>query len=300
MTRRPTVSGQFYASDSEELKKQIINCFKGSFGSGMPEHKKNNVILGAIVPHAGYDYSGQCASHIYRAFSESQQPDTFIILGVNHQSDSKGVIISLEDFETPLGIVKNDSDFTNLLVKDSKDMKKIKKLKVNVIHDEEAHAFEHSIEVQLPFLQYIFKDSKKELKIVSIILSDYTYDVCKSLAEVLIDTSKKLKRKICILASSDFTHYGSNYGFVPFTENIRKNLYKMDESAINKILKIDSKSFFDFSKNMTICGAGAITTAIEACKILGAKKSELLKYYTSGDITNDYKTAVGYASIVFS
>lgn len=297
MARRATVSGQFYASEQKELERQIVGCFKGKFGSGMPGHKKNKKIYGIIAPHAGYEYSGQCASWAYREIAESENCDVFIIIGVNHQSPKSGVIISMEDFETPFGVVKNEKSFARKMIEESKSMK-LKKLSLSVIQDEDVHAFEHSIEVQLPFLQYVIKNSG-DLRIVPIILSDYTYDGCKSLAQLIAEVSKQLKKKICIIASSDFTHYGPNYDFTPFSSSVKENMYKMDGLAVKKIMSIDGKGFFDYSKNITICGAGSITAAIEACKILGAKKAELLKYYTSGDVINDYKNAVGYSSVVF-
>jgi len=297
MVREEAVAGQFYESDPEKLKKQIENCFKGKFGAGMSEHKKTKNLFGVIVPHAGYIYSGQCASHAYKAIAEAEQPDVFIILGVNHVSYEKGFITSLDDFSTPLGIVKNDKDFVNQLIKESIEVKKIKKTQIKVVQSEEAHALEHSIEVQLPFLQYV-TDIKK-LKIVPIILSDYTYDGCKALAQLIFDVSKKQKKKICIIASSDFTHYGSSYGFMPFSDNIKEHMYEIDKGAIERIIKMDAKNFSEYSRTLTICGSGAIMTAIELCKLLGAKKTELLKYYTSGDIVNNYDNAVGYAAISF-
>jgi hypothetical protein len=114
--------------------------------------------------------------------------------------------------------------------------------------------------------------------------------------------AKKLKRKICVIASSDFTHYGPAYDYVPFSgtkEETKKKLYDLDSKAIRLIKSMKADKFFSLSRDMTICGAEAITTAMELCKMLGAKNAALLKYYTSGDISGDYSNAVGYASIAF-
>jgi len=119
------------------------------------------------------------------------------------------------------------------------------------------------------------------------------------LAKIIVDVAKRLRKKVCVIASSDFAHYGNAYGFIPFSSKVKENLYKLDEGAINKIIDLDAKSFIDYAQDTTICGAGAIATVMEACKAFGSKKAELLRYYTSGDVIKDYSTAVGYAAIVF-
>jgi len=270
--REELVKGQFYEEERDDLTEQIKSCFLHGPGevSGKKEVKK---VYGVIAPHAGYLFSGQCQAHAYKEIFNSEEK-ILVIIGVNHRGT--GNFISTEDWKTPLGVVNVDKEYANEI------LKKCNFLKIN----SEEHRHEHSIEVQLPFLQYV----KKDFKIVPIILSDYS--VYKELAQVL--------DKGLVIASSDFTHYGFSYGYVPFTKNIKDNMYKIDKKAISFILDLDAKGFLEFvkSNDMTICGYAAIATAIEVARLRGAKEGKLLEYYTSGDITN-YNTAVGYGAIVF-
>lgn len=291
--RSPTVAGSFYPADAAELKKAIRSSFLGKFGPGkLPENvKSNKLVYGVVSPHAGYSYSGMCAAHSYKAIAEAEKPETVVILGTNHtgyvESD---FAVSMEDFETPLGIVRNDKELSGLLISNGKG------LCGKTARDEIAHKNEHSIEVQLPFLQFILG----KIKIVPIICQVTSFNKYAELAKLLVETAKKLKRKICVVASGDLTHYGSVYGFTPFVSDVKKNLYELDRKAIDLILKFKTKDFLDYSSKTTICGSAAIAVCIETCKLLGSKKAELLKYYTSGDVTGDFTSAVGYSSIVFN
>lgn len=283
MVRKPIVAGMFYESEKEALKEQIKECFLSEFGPGkLPENKKENTILGVIAPHAGYPYSGACAAYSYKEIAESKSPDIFIMLGLSHSG--YGSCISMEDWETPLGIVETDKDFGRSLMKSTG-------LKPN----EAAHRQEHSIEVQLPFLQFI---NKNKIKIMPIISSnDMLYD---ELAKKITGTIKDTNKKACILASSDFTHYGVNYGYFPFQTNVKENLYNLDNNAIKHIKNLDAYRFLDYTEQTgaTICGKFPIAVMVEICKLLGGKNAKLLKYYTSGDIMHDYDSVVGYASLI--
>lgn len=276
--RKTIVAGQFYPSDEKELKEKIKNFLADA------EKTIKVKVYGIISPHAGYEYSGKTAAISYKTI-EKESFDTAIILGPNHIGYGKKIAVTNEDFETPLGVAEVDNEFCEEIIK-----KYGKSL--------EGHKYEHCIEVQLPFLIYLFK----KVKIVPIVLSLDNYSECSEFANVLMEIAKKFKRKVIVIASSDFTHYGYAYSFMPFSgseEEVKKKLYELDRKAISFIEKLDAKKFFEYSKKTTICGASAITTAIELCKKLGAKKAKLLKYCTSGDISSDYSNAVGYASIVF-
>ena len=293
--RKPIAAGQFYSSDELKLTNQIESCFKNPLGSGMPRVPLHcEKIIGAIVPHAGYEYSGACASHAYKDIA-GNFPNVFIILGTNHSGRGNASFsISLEDFETPLGIAKNDADFGKALA-EAAAAASFDGLKV----DEDSHKYEHSIEVQLPFLQFISKMMKKDFMIVPIAVSTIDYDSCTKAAEIISNASKELGKSVCIIASGDFTHYGQSYGFAPFKEDVKNSLYTLDRKSINQILRLESRNFYNEATKTTICGTGPIITCIEACKILGARQARLLKYYTSGDVSKDYSNAVGYASVVF-
>jgi hypothetical protein len=167
---------------------------------------------------------------------------------------------------------------------------------LNLKENEEAHRSEHSIEVQLPFLQFVSPNN--DIKILPIIISnDLSYDI---IAKQVVKTIWESKKKVVLIASSDFTHYGINYGYFPFRNDVKGNMYELDKKAIRFIEKLDAYRFLDYinESGATICGNRPIATLIEICKLLGAKKANLLKYYTSGDVINDYSSAVGYASIV--
>jgi len=271
MIRKAVVAYQFYPGNPEELKKQIKYFF-----SRVKEKKRKN--YGMISPHAGYVYSGQTAAY---SFAQLQKADTYIILGTNHSSLDNTV--STDDFETPFGIVENDIKFSGSLLKNS-------------ILTQDSQRYEHSIEVQIPFLQYLVKNPK----IVPITIATHDLEKIKKIAASIMETANALKRKIYIIASSDFTHYGYSYEFVPFPQQeAEKKLKKLDESAISFILKMDTKGFLDNAKKTTICGQGAIAVAIECCKRLRARKATLLKYSNSAEISKSYDNVVDYASIVF-
>lgn len=284
--REPVVAGMFYEDDFGELDKQINDCFTHKLGPGdLPISKRDKNILGIIAPHAGYIYSGACAAWSYKEIAESKIPDLFIVIGLSHSGF--GSCISLQGWSTPFGVVKNFKKFSKALADDSK-------LKVN----EEAHANEHSLEVQLPFLQFVNKDYLEKIKICPIIASpDLQFT---EIAEAIKKKIDEFGKKVCVIASSDFTHYGINYGYMPFSRDVKENMYKLDKGAINFIEKLNPKGFLSYisETRATICGSYPIATMLELCKLLGATNASLLQYYTSGDIMNDYSSAVGYGAIV--
>lgn len=275
--RKAAVAGQFYPAEKEDL----INSIKNMMENAEAEPSEKD-IYGLLCPHAGYEYSGKAAASSYKAISYDRYA-TFVIMGPNHTGYGKKIGLTKQDFETPLGIAENDKEFSFELIKLYGE-------------SDDAHQYEHSIEVQLPFLQQIFKT----VRIVPIVVSRIDYEKCRELGENIAKIAQKLNRKVCVIASSDLTHYGLSYQFLPFSgkkEEVKKKIYALDRKAIKLIEGMKSDLFFSYSKDITICGAGPITTAIEACKKLGAKKAVLLDYYTSGDISGDYENAVGYASM---
>ncbi|MBW3016988.1 AmmeMemoRadiSam system protein B [Candidatus Woesearchaeota archaeon] len=280
MVRYPIVSGQFYANDFSKLSSQIEECFKK--GPGMPSKRKTQQILAVIAPHAGYAYSGQTAAWAYKEIAESSLPDTFVILGTAHSGQPTS--ISFDDWETPISIVKNDKDFSNALHKKG------------IRHNDRYHVEEHSIEVQLPFLQIANKDRLKDIKITPVLVNE-----TEGVAEKIRNTARELNKKITIIVSADFTHYGPNYGYVPFASNIKDSLYKLDKAAISKIIKLDVEGFHDYLKKTqaTICGAKPLTVMMEYLRLVGMKSAKFLDYKTSGDIVGDFTNAVGYAAIAF-
>jgi MEMO1 family protein len=285
MVRAPVVSGQFYNADPVKLMHDIKKCFQSPFGPGdYPKKSRDKKIIGLISPHAGYMFSGSCAAWAYKEIGESRFPDTFIMLGLSHNGFPTS--ISIEDWKTPFGIIKNDIEFQKVLAENSP-------IKI----DEKAHLSEHSIEVQLPLLQFVNKDKINKLRIAPIICSpDMDYE---KIAGYIFDAIKKTRRNVIIIASSDFTHFGMNYGYIPFRHNIKENMYSLDKAAIGQITALKPEKFLEYIENTgaTICGNYPIAVLLSLSKKLRAKKAALLKYYTSGDITGDYSSAVGYAAI---
>jgi len=274
--RSPIATGIFYSENGKKLKKSIKFLLKSVKND---EQIKDNLknIKGAVVPHAGYIYSGKTAAHVYNLLKEKNDFDLFVIFGANH-SEYNNLIISLNDFETPLGIVKN-SNLTK------KIFEKAKKTGINIV---EGGAREHSIEVQLPFLQTAIN---KEFEIIPILIRDINVQECKKIVEIIYNKVKG--KKVFVLASSDFTHFGAGYGYLD------KNFEKYDKEAIEKIKNLNSNEFLKIAKKTTICGVSAIICCIEFVKLLGAEKGVLLDFTNSSKISGDKSQIVDYAGIVF-
>ena len=277
--RRPTQAGSFYAGDAEALRRQVESCFLHDFGPGkLPKVavKGARRVVSLICPHAGYMYSGPVAANAYSELALDGKPDTVVVLGPNHTG--YGSALSLMDegvWRTPLGDVEVDTLVAHELLRETR--------LVDV--DELAHRFEHSVEVQLPFLQYLYGN---EFKFVPVCfqLQDYASaeEVGNALVEVLAE------RNALIIASSDFTHYEPQ----PIAE-------KKDLAALEAVQTMNAKKFLSVIEelNVTACGYGPIATLITAAKDLLAKEAKLLRYKTSGDITGDKSSVVGYAAVSF-
>ena len=286
MARKPTFAGQFYEKSESMLDKQISECFTGKNGPGdLPVSKRVKNIQAVIAPHAGYQFSGECTAWAYKEIAESEFPDLFILIGPNHHSAVNA--ISLDGYETPFGLVRVDKEFAMALLDKNSEL----------AADEKAHEAEHSIEVQIPFLQFVTKDKMHELKIVPIILGDVDHNkLAIDIKETIVESGKK----VIIIVSSDFTHYGRIYHHIPFSENVKEKIYKQDREAINFIEKLDPDGFMNyFHENMmNICGAIPIAVLL---KTLKKSDVELVQFYTSSDLeeTPQYKNAVSYAAIIF-
>lgn len=279
-TRKPAVSGAFYAGTRTELTEQIIGCFTHRFGPGLvpePVEHGPRKIFGIVSPHAGYEYSGPVAANGYSELAKDGLPQSFVILGPNHTGYGSGVSTVTEGgWETPMGIASVDDALA----------KKIKKSVSIMDVDEAAHAYEHSIEVQLPFLQYLFKDAAK---FVPVCMMMQDLQTSREIARGIVEQSKD--NDILMVASSDFTHYAPQ-------DAANRN----DKLAIDAIVRLDDAALNELgeSNKVTMCGYGPITTLIAAAKMIGGVKAELLTHKTSGDITGDKSSVVGYSSMVFS
>ena len=278
--RRPTQAGAFYEGDAEALKAQIENCFLKEFGpKKLPAVNKSGPrrVIGLVCPHAGYMYSGTVAAYGYSRLAQDGKPDIVVILGPNHTGHGSALAAMREGaWRTPLGDVEIDTTTADLITHAS-----------SIIDvDDSAHAFEHSIEVQLPFLQYLYGSSFKFVPIC------FRLQDLESSREVGSALAKALTGKnAVIIASTDMTHYES-----------QRSAERQDKAAIEAILKLNEAQLYSTVEGLSIsmCGPGPTIALITAAKALDAKKAELLCYKTSGDITGDHSAVVGYASIAFS
>ncbi len=261
--RHPAVSGQFYPRNKNDLNREISSCF-----ADIPVLTR--AVLGAVVPHAGYMYSGKTAACVYSALPGAE---TFILLGPNHTGQGSPVAVSCETWSTPLGEVESDIEFIRALPKRIIDI------------DENAHRYEHSIEVQLPFLQHRFKG----FKIVPVCMGMQDEETAIDVGNELSEAAGKVDKKIVIIASSDFTHYRPD-------KVAREN----DAYYIEPILDLDVSGFYRrlYERAASVCGYGPIAAMLSASKNLGAKKATLLRYSTSGDTTGDLSAVVGYAGVI--
>ncbi|ABM81245.1 AmmeMemoRadiSam system protein B [Hyperthermus butylicus] len=284
----------FYPLNRGELLRTIEACLLDKrFGPGrLPDRnaRPRYTPVGGVVPHAGYSYSGPCAAHLYLELAENApEVDTVVVMGTNHTGYG-GVYTTTTRYKawaTPLGTVETDIEFIELL----------KKLYPRLEDDYLAHMREHSIEVELPFLQYIYGNN---FKLVPIVVKEPSERMAREMAEAVKRAAEELGRRILVIASSDFTHHGYMYDYVLFTENVRENVAKLDMAIIEHILRLDTKGFLEtiYRYGATVCGYGAIATLIEYAKLEGAR-AKLLKYYNSADVTGDEAAVVGYAAILF-
>ena len=270
--RKPYVAGKFYPSDKIELQNLISKIRETEIDIIKLDLAGHN-IFGGIVPHAGYIFSAYQAVHFFEILKASrQQFDTFIIINPNHTGYGKEISLDTNDaWETPFGIVNIDTELNDLL---------------NLPKSKEAHKFEHSGEVILPFLQY-FIDYK--FKIVPVTMSVQNYYNAQLIANRIRLAALKLNRKICIIASTDFSHYVS-----PETGK------KQDRKAINEILKLNPENLINIVKenDISMCGYGPVATLLEYANTISDKaKTELLKYGNSGEVYPSSEV-VDYASFL--
>ena len=261
--RPPAVAGQFYPGSPAELGRQLDEM--------MPPTQEMPAI-GGVVPHAGYIYSGRIAAMVY---SRLPKRETYVILGPNHHGIGSPVALSRDSWRTPLGVVTADLELADLLAGSIIDQ------------DETAHQHEHSIEVQLPFLQRRFGD----IRILAISMGMQDEETASEVGEEIARAALKLKRECTVIASSDFTHYEP-----------RDVARKVDSQVIEAILNMDIPQVYSrvYQYNASSCGIGPIAATIAASRKLGASSGKLLCYGNSGDVSGDYSQVVGYGAIVFT
>jgi len=271
--RKPAVSGMFYAGTARELEEQIKWCYKHELGPGaVPRVNSRGLreIVAIVVPHAGYYYSGPVAAHAYNELADDGVPDTAVILGPNHTGYGYPVSVWVGGvWNTPFGEVEINEALAQRLLGEVLQA------------DETAHMREHSIEVQLPWLQHLYES----VRIVPIAMLAQDIETARAVGKAISRSDDNL----IIIASSDFTHYEPH--------NIAM---ERDGSVIEAILNLDEEELYERCErlNCTMCGYGPVASAIVAAKEMEAKRASLLKYATSGDTSGDFSQVVGYGSIV--
>jgi len=265
--RPPAVAGSFYPADPEKLGAELTRCLQG------PVVQARKKATGIVVPHAGYIYSGPVAGILYR---QVDLPKRFIILSPNHTGYGLPCSIMPEgEWETPLGQSRINCHLASRFMRNCPRLQS----------DTDAHRMEHSLEVQLPFLQYL----KREFTFVPLTLSHLPLPVCLEIGRALAQTVKAASEPVLIIASSDMNHY----------EN-QEIAMRKDQMAIDRILELDPSGLYETVKKngISMCGIIPTTVMLVVARELGAKKAELVKHATSGDVTGDYGSVVGYASLI--
>jgi len=272
------IAGQWYDAEPTRLKQQLAGLFEQTEQQPL---EKN--VIGLILPHAGYQYSGKTACKAIKA-AQNTSFNRVIILGTSHRAPMKNLIsIPSDDFyETPLGKIPIDTQVIQ-------ELKKYPYFHTVLI----AQQGEHSVEIELPLLQFV----KKNFKLVPLICGKLDLETTKQIAGIL---KSIVDDKTLIIASSDFTHYGVNYDYIPFTENIAENLKKLDMGAYQFIEKLDVQGLYNYieTTGATICGPYGI--GVLMCMLPKNTEVHLIEYKRSGDIVNDYRNSVSYCSIAFT
>lgn len=281
MLRQPAVAGSFYPRNAESLVRLIESCFLDDSGVGeipqLNSFEGTDYPISIMVPHAGYQYSGAVASHGYCRLVQNGFPEVFIIISPNHTGFGTEVSVFDEgEWITPLGNVEVDSEFAGEIISIS-DIASA---------DFHAHIREHSIEVQLPFLQYFSSD----FKIVPITMGTQNFVTSSDLARAIFEAGNNLGKSYAVIASTDLSHF-----------NNQEKANKVDGFVLEDIEEMDEFKLFEevIQYNITMCGYGPVMTAISLSKLRGMNSSEILAYRTSGDVTGDMTSVVGYASGVF-
>ena len=264
MLRQPAVANSFYDGDPTELRR--------SLSSLIPEYAEKVQAKAVLSPHAGYVYSGGVAGE---TFARIYIPETVILLGPNHHGKGAALAVGTEDWDMPWGQVPPADDLAQALLGSS----------ALFTADNSAHRSEHSLEVQLPFLQYF----QKNLHILPILLSRLSLRQCHEAAAELAQAVQGFNRPALLVASTDMSHY------LP-----RQQAAEQDRLALKHILELDADGLYDtvLSRRISMCGVIPATITLLAAAELGAEQAELVRYTDSGEVSGDTEQVVGYAGLL--
>jgi AmmeMemoRadiSam system protein B len=278
MIRQPAVAGSFYPRNKSQLLNLIEACFEDAkLGPGKKPDKTKDYprtgnIFGLVSPHAGFVYSGPIAAHGFLRQFEDGKPDYFVIIGPNHRNIGPGISVFPEGtWTTPLGDIKIAEDITTKIIEQP-----------HFRADTAAHMLEHSIEIQIPFIQYLYGD---KIPIVPICIKDQSLEsslrIGKTLAKTLNDDD------YCIIASTDLTHFESANSASEKDQFVIQKIKQMDPEGLVKIVE---------DRRITMCGPGSVASVLFTAKNSGMKNVEILRYANSGDVSGDKNHVVAYLS----
>jgi AmmeMemoRadiSam system protein B len=265
LRRSAAVAGQFYYGDASRLVQQVEQY--------IDKDAKKEGVIGMVSPHAGLMYSGPVAGAVY---SSIVFPETFVLIGPNHTG--LGAPISLMEsgeWEIPTAVFQIDEKLAQRIA-----------MNVPIVTKEsKAHMFEHSLEVQLPFIAYF----SQKVKIVPIIMLSASVEDCRILGEGIAKAVKRSDYSVAVVASSDMSHY--------VTDTVAR---QKDKKAIDSILSLDPSGLYEtvVRERISMCGYLPATAMLYAAKALGAQSARLIRYATSGEVGGDYDHVVGYAGVV--
>ena len=272
---RSSIAGTWYSADANTLSKQIEDLFQKA------QVKPRSDVIALILPHAGYQYSGRTAAMAIKSIAKEYK--RIVIIGPSHRVPMEDMLSvpRATHYQTPLGEIELDTEFISKLLKYP--------MFQNV---SDAQEYEHSVQIQVPLLQHI----QKKFKLVPIVAGSCSQDAiirAGSILKTLVDEGT------LVVASSDFVHYGPNYAYVPFRENIPEQLKKLDMGAYEYIAKLDSKGFLKYREKTgaTICGY--VPIAVLLSMFGQGVKAELVNYATSGELMGDFTNSVSYLGVAF-
>jgi MEMO1 family protein len=269
MLRLPAVAGRFYPSDPKELASVICNYSK-------PDPQQPLISAKAcLVPHAGYLYSGHVTGAV---FARLQLPKKIVVLGVRHYPRGEpAAILSSGAWRTPLGDAAIDEELAGSL-----------RRACPFLHEDSiAHSTEHSLEVQVPFLQVL----APRFSFVPVALGTVQFEPLVSVGDGIARVIENSKENVLLLTTSDLNHYEDD-----------ATTRTKDRKAIDRLLALDARGLYDTCRNeeISMCGLGPAVAMLTVLNAMGAKKAELVKYATSADVSGDRSQVVGYAGMIFS
>jgi AmmeMemoRadiSam system protein B len=301
--RRIINDPKYFSPEYEDLREEIDRTFLSPYGPGsLPDeagHSPEHRLLGVIAPHGNYGVSGPCAAHAYREIFLSGPFDLFVIIGYNHIYANNMIESLHKDVETPLGKIRVDGEFGNAV---------LDKRPGTITQGGVANYLEHSIDMQIPMLQYILNRNGNEAKIYPFILANKPKmesvtdalnfrKVISNVGAAVREVIREQGKKVCIIASGDFTHLGPYYGTAEVTEADIASIYKFDHTNIDMIVRMQKDAFYKHTIESNYC---CITPIYFMLSVLGPDcKGKLLKYYTSWDVLGKQDNINTFAALGF-